>query len=112
MPRKRLELNISSFEKRELENIIMQSRDDPQMLQRCKIILLTDQQIPLQEIADLLRLSKTTANTWRQVFKKNRINGLKDRKPVGRPPKEKDIKILQGRNRCKGTHHRPTPPAL
>lgn len=69
--------------------MILQSGDDLQLVQRCKIILLTEKGISLQEIADQLGLSKTTVNTWRQIFKTKRLAGLKIRKRLGRPPKTK-----------------------
>jgi transposase len=96
MPRKRLVLNLSSCEKNELTSIILKSQNDLLMVQRCKIILMTEQGVPLQDIADQLRVSKTTANTWRQIFNKKRMSGLKDRKPVGRPPsaKKKGVRKL------------------
>jgi predicted ArsR family transcriptional regulator len=87
MPRKRLKLNLSPLERKELESIIIQTGNDPRMAQRCRIILMTEEGVPLQEIADRLGLSKATANTWRQIFKKKRIYGLKVRQRVGRPPK-------------------------
>jgi hypothetical protein len=92
MPRKRLELNLKPREKKELERTILQSwKNDPRIVLRCKIILMTEQGIPLQQIADDLSLSKTTVNAWRQVFKKKRIKGLKVRNPVGRPPKKRAL---------------------
>ncbi|RQW83445.1 MAG: helix-turn-helix domain-containing protein [Geobacter sp.] len=103
MPRKRLMLNLSSYEKKELARIILQSRDDLRMVQHCKIILLTDEGISLQGIADQLGMSKTTVNTWRQIFKTKRLSGLKVRKRLGRRPnaKNKRVKkqILAGQNR-------------
>jgi ATP/maltotriose-dependent transcriptional regulator MalT len=89
MPRTRLKLHLGSFEKKELARMILQSRDDLRLVQRCKIILLTEKGLSLQEIADQLCLSKTTVNTWRQIFKTKRLSGLKIRKRLGRPPNTK-----------------------
>lgn len=88
-------LNLSSLERKELESIVKQAPDDLRMVRRCTIILLTENGVPLLEIADRLGVSKTTANTWRQIFKKKRIVGLIARKPLGRPPKLKK-KIASG----------------
>jgi DNA-binding CsgD family transcriptional regulator len=85
MSRKRLLLNLSKSEKEELERIILRSRNDPRMARRCSMILLTEKGLPLQGIAELLGVSKTTVNTWRQIFKKRRLSGIVQRKPVGRP---------------------------
>lgn len=95
MPRKRLVLNLSSFEKKELQSIILKSQDDVRMLQRCEIILMTEKGISLQEIADQLDLSKTTVNTWRQIFKSKRMSGLKLRKRLGRPPNARKKRVLK-----------------
>lgn len=93
MPRKQLMFNLSSFEKKELNSIILKSQDDLRMVQRCKIILLTDQGILLQEIADQLGMSKTTVNTWRQIFKSKRLSGLTVRKRLVRPPNAKKKRV-------------------
>lgn len=93
MPRKKLLLNLSSYEKKELARIILQSRDDLRMVQHCKIILLTDEGISLQGIADQLGMSKTTVNTWRQIFKTKRLSGLKVRKRLGRRPNAKKKRV-------------------
>jgi transposase len=93
MPRKRLVLNLSSFEKKELHSCIQMSQDDLRMVRRCEIILMTEKGISLQEIAGQLGLSKTTVNTWRQIFKTKRMSGLKARKPVGRPPAAKNKSV-------------------
>ncbi len=93
MPRKRLVLNLSSFEKKELISIIQKSQDDLRMVQRCEIILLTEKGISLLEIAEQLGLSKTTVNTWRQIFKTERMSGLKVRKRLGRPPSAKKKRV-------------------
>lgn len=57
------------------------------MRRRCRIILLTDEGLPLQQIAETLGLSKTTVNTWRQIYRARRLDGLVDRRRPGRPPK-------------------------
>ncbi len=88
MPRKRLMLSLSSCEKKELESIARHSPNDLRMVRRCRIILMTEEGVPLQEIADQLGISKTTANTWRQIFKKKRMLGFMSRKGPGRPPRQ------------------------
>lgn len=87
MPRKKLRLNLSTLEKGELERMIDTVAQDPKISQRCRIILMTDKGVPLQQIADTLGLSKTTVNAWRQIFLGRRIEGLTKRKRPGRPKK-------------------------
>lgn len=92
MPRKKLELKISSSERKELENIINNDNSSKKMVLRCKIILMTDQGVPLKEIAGILGLSKVTVNTWRQIYLAKGMEGLKVKKRLGRPSKiAKDI---------------------
>ena len=88
-------MNLGSFEKKELARMILHSGDDLMLIRRCKIILLTEKGIPLQEIADQLGLSKTTVNTWRQIFKTKRLAGLKIRKRLGRPPSKMKNKVTK-----------------
>ena len=88
MSRKRLVLNLSSSEREELETIIREENSSKRMVLRCKIILLTEEGVPLQEIADMLGLSKNTVNTWRQIFLVKRIQGLNDKKRKGRQSKK------------------------
>ena len=88
MSRKRLVLNLSSSERVELETIIGEESSNKRMVLRCKIILLTEEGVPLQEIADTLGLSKNTVNTWRQIFLVKRTRGLEDKKRKGRQSKK------------------------
>lgn len=92
MPRKRLELKLTSFEKKKLEILAL----EPGMSVRCNVILLTERGLPLQLIADTLGISKTTVNTWRQIFLARRVAGLIDRPSPGRPPKSKRKLRQQG----------------
>ena len=87
MPRKPLVFNLSSSDRQELEDIINQKDSDKKIVLRCKIILLTEEGIPLQEIADRLGLSKVTVNTCRQNYLLKGINGIKFKKRPGRPSK-------------------------
>ena len=87
MSRKRLTLKISSSEMKELEGIINNEDSSKRLVLRCKIILLTENGIPLSEIAENLGISKTTANTWRQIYLAKGIEGLKIKKRIGRPSK-------------------------
>ena len=59
MSRKRLTLKISSSEMKELEGIINNEDSSKRLVLRCKIILLTENGIPLREIAENLGISVT-----------------------------------------------------
>jgi hypothetical protein len=73
MPRRKLNLNLSAHEKRELEDYLKEYGSQPRIVKRCRIILMTDEGIALQDIADLLGLSKTTVNAWRQIYLGRRL---------------------------------------
>ena len=87
MPRKPLILKITFSERKELEEIINNEASSTRLVQRCKIILLTENGVPLKGIAEKLGVSRTTANTWRQIYLAQGIEGLKVKKRVGRPSK-------------------------
>jgi transposase len=85
MCRKRLILNIHPEQKSELERIIADKNSSDRLVTRCRIILLTDREIPMKEIAEILHVSKATVNTWRQAYIAHGIEGLKAKKRPGRP---------------------------
>lgn len=87
MSRKPLVFNLSSSDREALENIIDHETSDARTVLRCKIILLTEEGIPLQEIANRLGLSKVTVNTCRQNYLSGGIDALKRKKRPGRPSK-------------------------
>jgi len=87
MSRKPLIFNLSSSDREALENIIDNETSDSRIVLRCKIILLTEEGIPLQEIANRLGLSKVTVNTCRQNYLSGGIDALKRKKRPGRPSK-------------------------
>ncbi len=87
MSRKPLIFNLSSSDREALENIIDHETSDARIVLRSKIILMTEEGIPLQEIANRLGLSKVTVNTCRQNYLSGGIEALKRKKRPGRPSK-------------------------
>ena len=85
MARKPIKLNLSESEKMELESIIRSRTSEQRMVERSKIILLTEEGKRLDEIEKLLGISRVTANLWRKKFKMKRMEGLKDTPRSGRP---------------------------
>lgn len=85
MARKPINLNLSESEKMELESIIRSRTSEQRMVERSKIILLTEEGKSLDEIERLLGISRVTANLWRKKFKMKRMEGLKDTPRSGRP---------------------------
>jgi hypothetical protein len=86
MSRNALHYNLKAAEVRTLRGLIDDISTDKRIVQRCRIILMTEKGVPLQEIADVLDLSKTTVNTWRQKFLACRLEGLVVLKSPGRFP--------------------------
>lgn len=87
MSRKPLIFNLSSSDREALENIIDHENSDARIVLRSKIILMTEEGMPLQEIANRLGLSKVTVNTCRQNYLSGGIDALKRKKRPGRPSK-------------------------
>lgn len=87
MSRKPLVFNLSLSDREKLETIIDDETSDTRTVLRCKIILLTEEGIALQEIANLLGLSKVTVNTCRQNYLRGGLDALKSKKRPGRPSK-------------------------
>ena len=85
MPRKKLTLNINSEEKRNLTSIIKDKTSEQRMVERCRIILMTEEGKSLDEISETLATSRVTVNLWRQKFLTKRMEGLKDEQRSGRP---------------------------
>jgi biotin operon repressor len=87
MSRRPLSFNLSAADREMLEHISEDESSDSRIALRCKIILLTEDAVPLQEIADRLGLSKVTVNTCRQNYLRGGLDALKSKKRPGRPSK-------------------------
>lgn len=84
MPRNALNLALTKSDINKLHYIVNGQYTNSDYLLRCNIILMTYQGVELKSIADILGISKTTANRWRQVFLIEKWEGLKLKK-AGRP---------------------------
>lgn len=85
MSRKKLALNLSLEEKRDLAAIIKAKTSEQRMVERCRIIIMTDEGKTLDDISSALDISRATVNLWRQKFQMKRMEGLKDEQRPGRP---------------------------
>jgi len=97
MSRRKLVLNLGAEEKKDLTAIIRAKTSEQRMVERCSIILMTDEGKTLDEIADALNISRATVNLWRQKFLKKRMEGLKDEQRPGRPrnfTSEERLKVI------------------
>lgn len=97
MSRKKLTLNLGLEEKKDLTAIIRAKTSEQRMVERCRIILMTDDGKTLDEIAGALDISRATVNLWRQKFLTKRMEGLKDKQRPGRPrnfTSEERLKVI------------------
>lgn len=78
-----IKLNVD--EKEELLTISRSRKLEKRYVERAEIILLSDQGLSLDEIVKKTGLSKPVVNKWRQRFRLNGINGLKDAARSGKP---------------------------
>lgn len=85
MGRKRLLFNLSNSEKKQMQAIVSARTSEQRMVERCKIVLLTEEGKTLDEIEEILCISRVTANHWRRRFLLSRLEGLKDAPRPGRP---------------------------
>lgn len=72
MPRKPLRFNLTRDEVDKIYYHLNDIESDSEFVKRCLIILMTENGVHLNVIADLLKISKTTANRWRQAFLSDR----------------------------------------
>ncbi|RQW83089.1 MAG: helix-turn-helix domain-containing protein [Geobacter sp.] len=87
MPRNALQFNLTRDEIAKIYYELNDINSNNEYVKRCLIILMTEHGVHLKVIANLLKISKTTANKWRQAFLSDRWEALKVKK-VGRPQKK------------------------
>jgi len=83
--KKRVTINLSDAEKKQLRSIVKSRTAEQRMVTRCKIILMTEEGKTLDEISKKLDISRVTANNWRHRYLPRRMEGLKDEPRSGRP---------------------------
>lgn len=86
--RKKFICKLNPLEIECLESIIKKGNSKARVIRRAHTLLFTHQGKSVEEIAELLKCSKTTVQTTRQKY---RVEGLeevlKEKKRSGRPPK-------------------------
>jgi putative transposase len=82
-PKRSLELTVQ--ERRDLAAIAA-SRSLPHgLVRRAQMILWTEDQVPVTEVAQRLKLTARAVGTWRRRFRELRLEGLHDQLKPGRP---------------------------
>ncbi len=85
MARKAPQIDCSQKELRELKRIISARKSEQQLVFRAKIILLSREGLPNNEIAKKLKADVNIVGKWRRRFKKKGLEGLIDAPRSGRP---------------------------
>jgi putative transposase len=78
-------IHLTMAEKDELLTMSRSRKLEKRYVERAEIILFSDQGLSLDEIVAQTSLSKPVVNKWRQRFRKQGIEGLKDAPRSGKP---------------------------
>lgn len=78
-------IHLTTDEKQELLIMSRSRKLEKRYVERAKIILFSDQGLSMDEIVLQTGLSKPVVNKWRQRFREQGINGLKDAPRSGKP---------------------------
>jgi len=85
MARKAQPIELTEKERQELLMMSKSQKLEKRYVERAKIILESDQGKSIEQIIEVTGLSKPSVNKWRQRFRKNRLEGLKDAHRSGKP---------------------------
>ena len=80
-------IQLTDLEKSELEQIVNKRTSPQQIVLRSKIILLTAQGLPVDEIMTKLETTKVTISKWKKRFIESGLLGLLDMVRPGKPVK-------------------------
>jgi transposase len=79
-------IQLTDIEKKYLISLSRSQVIESRYVVRAKIILLTEQDLKIEEIMQLTNSSRCTVNKWRNRFLEFRIEGLNDKPRPGRVP--------------------------
>lgn len=85
MARKAKPIVVSEDQKRELLVMSRSHKIEKRYSQRAQVILLSDQDLSLDQIIEGSGLSRASVNKWRQRFRKHGLDGLLDAPRSGKP---------------------------
>jgi transposase len=86
MARKPIELEINDEQREELVTMQRSLKLERRYVDRAKVILLSANGETIDSIMKQVSLSRRAVNKWRQRFKKNGLDGLKDAPRSGKKP--------------------------
>jgi transposase len=81
---------LTDQERSELERISRSTKEEKRLVERAEIILLCDQGLTNEQIAETKGIRAATASKWRVRYSKDRLRGLADSPRSGKPPKYDD----------------------
>lgn len=86
-------MNLSLEERLELETVAKKPSAPQGLAQRCKIILMTADRIPVEQIEKKLDTTRATIRKWKDRYVECRFDGLFDNVRSGRLRRKYDTKI-------------------
>ena len=92
---KRSPLNLTDVERDELRSLVRRSRTPRALADRCKVVLLDEQDLTYAEIGEKLDMREQTVLKWRKRFLIQRLAGLHDKARPGAKRTITDEKIAQ-----------------
>jgi putative transposase len=78
-------IEVTVAEKEQLLTMSRSLKLEKRYVERAEIILLSEKDLPMNDIVEQTRLSKPVVNKWRQRFREHGIDGLKDAPRSGKP---------------------------
>ncbi len=78
-------IDLSSDERRELEELTQRRRTQQGLARRARIVLLASEGLQNKVIAERLETAPNTVGKWRRRFAERRLDGLYDEPRPGRP---------------------------
>jgi transposase len=91
------EIRLTQQEKEVLRGWTRKGSGEQRLADRARIILLSDEGIPVEEIAKRLQTRPARVSKWRQRFVRDRLNALSDAARTGKPRRydlETDRRVL------------------
>lgn len=88
---------LTDDEKKTLEGWARKGKSEQRIVERARIVLLVDEGLTNQQIADRLRMRTASVSKWRQRFGASRLLGLRDAPRSGKPArynKDTEKKVL------------------
>lgn len=80
-------ISLAPRQREQLEKIVNKRTNPQQMVFRARIILLTAQGLPVDEIMNRLETTRVTVSKWKKRFLEKGLEGLEDDDRPGRTPK-------------------------